>query len=356
MNDPLDHLRAMAPNDDPDFAQLHDRIAHRIGTGNPGSITRHRRLGIAGGGLGGAACVGVALTLVLNTGTNDPRLPVPTITDSVVPDSNRPSRGAIAAESAAWYVSKATEAVEDQEAVLQIDQTYGVQHPGESMGTSVTREYLTSDGSASRWINIKEMDGYIGRSGVGQEDDKYVNPDGPRGAMHYYWVDPQAGVYTVFDWNALDNPDDLGTVQEQNLDYVTKLRGTLSSLTEWAERTDATVATPEESQVNGKPATCLAYTTDQPDMIGPDGEPLQVAGLPVIKWSARYCFDASSHLPVLVEDTREYQLPELDKRSLAQDSTTYIWHEPTPENKKLLEPGIDGLRKVDERTYNSLTN
>src|SRR5690606_13368033 len=170
------------------LAAVHARTAGE----RPGHVSRRRR--VVGVGAVGAVGVGVlaAGALVLpglgadgapEGGTGPVAAPSPSVEvrDGVVgvdPDE----LGTVQAVS---YVDRARTAVEEVDLatlVLEVESSFGVQHPGDAaLDTSVSRDITAGDGSATRWVQEEDSASSAGAGLAGVEEVNHADPARPEG-------------------------------------------------------------------------------------------------------------------------------------------------------------------------------
>jgi hypothetical protein len=381
MNDPIRRLRdeSTGPEGGDPFdveavlAEIHARTAEE----RPGGLTRRRRtvrlasVGAVGSGLVLAGAL-VLPGLVPGAGPGAGDLPVaepsPTaeVRDGVVGEDQTADSTDATVVTAVAYVERARTAVQKVDLttlVLEVESTFGVQHPGEpALDTSVNRQVTAGDGSAMRWISEKDFGSSVGVETVGDEEVHHVDPAGPEGQMSYWWVSPRAGVYTRFTMPA-ENWDDIaeGTGQEQASARIAEIGSTLDEVEALAALPDVVTSDPVEQTVAGRAATCF-------DLSGPGGAAAGAgaeAGDPsgalgsfwdATDWTRTTCFDDATDLPLSDTRSQHYYAGDAAEPSLSVDTAEYTWHPKDDASLALLQPSLDGLREVSRDEYVDLTS
>jgi len=364
--DPIHRLRSEAGPDagapsDAVLAAVHARTAGE----RPGHVSRRRR--VVGVGAVGAVGVGVlaAGALVLpglgadgapEGGTGPVAAPSPSVEvrDGVVgvdPDE-------LGTVQAVAYVERARTAVEEVDLatlVLEVESSFGVQHPGDAaLDTSVTRDITAGDGSATRWVQEEDSASSAGAGLAGVEEVKHADPAGPEGQTTYWWVSPGDGVYTRFTVPA-ENWDDVqeGTIRQQLTERIADLAAQMETVRGLADREDVVTSGPEARTVGGRAATCFELAGE--GSTGTAGGP--EAGMPeTVDWTREACFDDETHLPLSDERSERYVLDDASEPSLVVTTARYTWHPRDEASLALLEPSTDGLREVSQDEYTRLTS
>lgn len=381
--DPVDRLRGQARASRPpvigearddrmDDGAVRAEIARRTAGTRPGAeTTRRRRLRAGAAGLALVAA-GVAAVVVLpgalppGDGAAPVEAPVAAPASSAVPTASADPQASEAATPTvvmAAYVADAREAV-DAEAdegayVLREDATYRIKHPGEQWDSMADRNITLGDGTATRYVNLKDFDAAVGASGVGQEEVKQVDPDGPEGQMTYWWLSPDDGVYTRFPLapeeyvSTEESPfGPVDPVQEQIVARLDELRGTLDAVEALSTTPGVTVGAPTSWERDGLTATCLTLSGGKPEQDVGFGWAIE----DTVSWERRVCFDDATELPVLDERSQRYRLEPGAKASQEHNTYEYWWLPLDDETRRLVEPDVDDLTEVDQGTYTARTS
>ncbi|MFC8730888.1 hypothetical protein ACFT5B_00320 [Luteimicrobium sp. NPDC057192] len=388
MSDPIERLRKDASRmpgaeqDGLDLDGLLGRIHGNTDGKAPGGLTRQRRVqvgawGVAGIGAVAAAGLVVSGVLTPDGGTSPEAAPhVPATTTPHAAASAATPQGGVTAETVV-YVKKARSAVARlalKDMIVSSEETDGIKHPDDAkMDTTSTREVLAGDGSASRWTDVKELDGQVGTDMTGDQEVKKAIPGAEDGRMTYWYVSPRKGVYAEFPWSVGDGDP---SVPDQIKDYVATVSRTLETVEEMAALKGVTSSPVTTTTIDGKEAVCLRMKGDGVTSVGWGAtkgkggstaeqavksyqKALKAMGknvrTDVVDWSSRTCFDPETQLPVLHTYSTHYQLAELKTPSYSTHTTRYAWLPRNASTEKLVAPDLEGLQQVSRDRYFQLT-
>ncbi len=263
MSDPLERLRNDAsrmPGAEQDGLDLDDLLGRIHGNTDghaPGSLTRRRRVQVGAWGVAGVGAVAAAGLVVSGVLTPDggaaPQAapPVSTTTPHPATPATTPQGGATAA--AVVYVKKARSAVARlamKDMIVSSEDSDGIKHPDDAkVDTSITRQVLAGDGSASRWTLVKELDGSVGTDATGDQEVKKAVPGAEDGRMTYWYVSPRKGVYAEFPWSVGGGD---ASVPDQIRDYLATVSQTLWTVEQMAALKGVTSSPVTTTTINGK--------------------------------------------------------------------------------------------------------
>ncbi|MEL7977663.1 hypothetical protein AAG589_17490 [Isoptericola sp. F-RaC21] len=376
--DPVERLRAQArASDGPETGAARDdrldgdavraEVARRTAGTRPGAETARRRR-LRAGAVGVALVAAGVAAVVLLPGLlppGDAAAPVaaPSASSAVPTPSESPAadEGATPTVVMAAYVADAREAVDAEAAarayVLREDETYRIKHPGEAWDSTVDRNITLGDGTATRYVSVKDFDTAVGASSVGHEEIKQVDPEGPKGQMTYWWLSPADGIYTRFplspeEYVSTDEQFPVDPVQDQIVARLDELRGTLDAVEALARTPGVTVGAPSTWERDGLTATCITLSGGKPEQDVGFGWAIE----DTVDWERRVCFDDATELPVLDERSQHYLLEPGAEASQERNTFEYRWLPLDDASRRLVEPDVDGLTEVDEDTYVARTS